>query len=212
MLIIAWFTSTRRVPPCIKHRRPQRWRRPYKVLWPQKGRRPKKWRRCQKWRGPPQKRPYQKLGGNQPPIFHLPLPNPAMKNLYNTWKKFFSSWQPCHNWLKPEIEFKMMNKMYVALCMRTHIQKRQHFYHRRLMQNFTRNDLHIVEAHTALDIFSFAVFFFIWGSPLKLSLSLIFLQDFIIKHARQTIHLTVLSYCQAHLQLQLQLQLSWKMR
>ena len=29
---------------------------------------------------------------------------------------------------KPDLEFKMMNKMYVALCMRTHIQKRQHFY------------------------------------------------------------------------------------
>ena len=81
---------------------------------------------------------------------------------------------------KPEIEFKMMNEMYVALCMRTHIQKRQHFHHRRLMQNFTRNDLHIVEAHTALDIFSFAVFFFIWGSSLRLSLSLIFLAEFII--------------------------------
>ena len=60
--------------------------------------------------------------------------------------------------IKPEIEFKMMNKMYVALCMRTHIQKRQHFYHRRLMQNYTRNDLHIVEAHTVLGIFFFLVF------------------------------------------------------
>ena len=48
--------------------------------------------------------------------------------------------------------------MYTALHMPTQIQKRQHFYHRRLMQSFTRNDLHIVEDHTALDVFSFAVF------------------------------------------------------
>ena len=34
----------------------------------------------------------------------------------------------CYQVLKPEIEFHMMNEIYVVLCMRTHIQKRRHFY------------------------------------------------------------------------------------
>ena len=72
----------------------------------------------------------------------------------------------CYQVLEPEIEFHMMNKMYAALRMQTDIQNIQHFYHRRLMQNFTRNDLHIVEAHTALDIFSFAVYSLFGGVPL----------------------------------------------
>ena len=65
--------------------------------------------------------------------------------------------------------------------------------HRWLMQSFTKNDLHVAEAHTALEIFCFAVFFFIWGTPLILSLSLIFLKEFIIKHAQQTGYLTAIS-------------------
>ena len=60
----------------------------------------------------------------------------------------------------------------------------------RLMQSFRKNDLYIAEAYTAC----FAVFFLIWGTPLRLSLSLIFLEEFIIKHAQQTGHLTVISY------------------
>ena len=34
----------------------------------------------------------------------------------------------CYQVLKPEIEFHMMNKIYAALRMCTHIQKRRHFY------------------------------------------------------------------------------------
>ena len=34
----------------------------------------------------------------------------------------------CYQVLKPEIEFHMMNEIYAALRMCTHIQKRQHFY------------------------------------------------------------------------------------
>ena len=34
----------------------------------------------------------------------------------------------CYQVLKPEIEFHMMNEIYAALRMRTHIQKRRHFY------------------------------------------------------------------------------------
>ena len=34
----------------------------------------------------------------------------------------------CYQVLKPEIEFHMMNEIYAALRMCTHIQKRRHFY------------------------------------------------------------------------------------
>ena len=34
----------------------------------------------------------------------------------------------CYQVLKPEIKFKMMNEIYAALRMGTHIQKRRYFY------------------------------------------------------------------------------------
>ena len=34
----------------------------------------------------------------------------------------------CYQVLKPEIEFHILNEIYAALRIRTHIQKRQHFY------------------------------------------------------------------------------------
>ena len=53
----------------------------------------------------------------------------------------------------------IINKMYPALGLRTHTEKKTFLCKDDLMQSFTLDDLHIDEAHRVLDVFCFAGFF-----------------------------------------------------